>query len=67
MNKRKKNKNKNNITQKMTRAIGIGKGGAKRHRKVLRNSILDITKNSIKRIARRGGVRCISGEVYEDI
>ncbi|KAH9952278.1 histone-fold-containing protein [Russula compacta] len=35
---------------------GLGKGGAKRHRKVLRDNIQGITKPAIRRLARRGGV-----------
>ena len=38
---------------------GLGKGGAKRHRKVLR-SIDGITKPAIRRLARRGGVKRVS-------
>ncbi|KAM6065057.1 LOW QUALITY PROTEIN: histone H4-like [Theristicus caerulescens] len=45
---------------------GLGKGGAKRHRKVLHNNIQDITKPAIRRLARRGGVKCISGLIYEE-
>ena len=45
---------------------GLGKGGAKRHRKVLRDSIQYITKTNIRRLARRGGVKRISGLIYED-
>ena len=32
-------------------------GGAKRHRKVLRDNIQGITKPAIRRLARRGGVK----------
>ena len=39
----------------------MGKGGAKRHRKVLRDNIQGITKPAIRRLARRGGVKRISG------
>ena len=35
---------------------GLGKGGAKRHRKVLRDNIQGITKPAIRRLARRGGL-----------
>uniref|UniRef100_A0A4W6FUE8 Histone H4 n=1 Tax=Lates calcarifer TaxID=8187 RepID=A0A4W6FUE8_LATCA len=35
-------------------------GGAKRHRKVLRDNIQGITKPAIRRLARRGGVKRIS-------
>eukprot|EP00634_Sargassococcus_sp_CCMP2135_P000539 CAMPEP_0198674782 /NCGR_PEP_ID=MMETSP1467-20131203/98087_1 /TAXON_ID=1462469 /ORGANISM="unid. sp., Strain CCMP2135" /LENGTH=103 /DNA_ID=CAMNT_0044411683 /DNA_START=43 /DNA_END=354 /DNA_ORIENTATION=- len=45
---------------------GLGKGGAKRHRKVLRENIQGITKPAIRRLARRGGVKRISGLVYEE-
>jgi hypothetical protein len=60
---------------------GLGKGGAKRHRKVLRDNIQyvflclylvrtwlisrGITKPAIRRLARRGGVKRISGLIYE--
>jgi histone H4 len=47
-------------------AKGLGKGGAKRHRKVLRDNIQGITKNAIRRLARRGGVKRISGLIYEE-
>ena len=72
---------------------GLGKGGAKRHRKVLRDQIHGITKvfsvslrrvtkpfinhklpytlsflpqPAIRRLARRGGVKRISGTIYEE-
>ena len=40
--------------------------GAKRHRKVLRDNIQGITKPAIRRLARRGGVKRISGLIYEE-
>ena len=49
-----------------------GKGGkglgckAKRHRKVLRDNIQGVTKPAIRRLARRGGVKRISGLIYEE-
>ncbi|KAI1347547.1 histone-fold-containing protein [Xylaria sp. FL0043] len=43
-----------------------GKGGIKRHRKILRDNILGITKPAIRRLARRGGVKRISAAIYED-
>ena len=46
---------------------GLGKGGAKRHRKVLRDNIQGITKPAIRRLARRGGVKRISGLIYEAV
>ncbi|UKJ89870.2 histone H4 [Theileria orientalis] len=46
---------------------GLGKGGAKRHRKVLRDNIQGVTKPAIRRLARRGGVKRISGLIYEEV
>lgn len=43
----------------------VGKGGT-RYRKVLRESIQGITKPAIRRLARRGGVKRISGLIYEE-
>merc|ERR1711862_1046387 len=45
---------------------GLGKGGAKRHRKVLRDNIQGITKPAIRRLARRGGVKRIAGTIYDE-
>ena len=61
---------------------GLGKGGATRHRKVLRDNIQvcnwyhiqlskavpcqGITKPAIRRLTRRGGVKRISGLIYEE-
>eukprot|EP00924_Labyrinthula_sp_SR-Ha-C_P009796 maker-scaffold_117-snap-gene-0.16-mRNA-1 protein AED:0.11 eAED:0.11 QI:0/0/0.5/0.5/0/0/2/28/140 len=45
---------------------GLGKGGTKRHRKILRDNIQGITKPAIRRLARRGGVKRISGLIYEE-
>ena len=46
-----------------------GKGNthraALRHRKILRGSIDGVTKPAIRRLARRGGVKRISGLIYE--
>ncbi len=47
-------------------AKGLGMGGAKRHRKVLRDNIQGVTKPAIRRLARRGGVKRISGMIYEE-
>ena len=44
-----------------------GKGGAKRHRKGTRENIQGITKPAIRRLARRGGVKRISGDIYEEV
>lgn len=45
---------------------GLGKGGSKRHRMFLRDNIQGITKPAIRRLARRGGVKRISGLIYEE-
>ena len=41
---------------------GLGKGGAKRHKKILRKNTRGITKPT-----KRGGVKLISGLNYEEI
>lgn len=46
---------------------GLGKGGAKRHRKTLRDNIQGITKPAIRRLARRGGVKRISAMIYDEV
>jgi histone H4 len=46
---------------------GLGKGGAKRHRKILRDNIQGITKPAIRRLARRGGVKRISASTFHDL
>jgi len=45
---------------------GLGLGGAKRHRKILRDNIQGITKPAIRRLCRRGGVKRISGLIYDE-
>ena len=45
---------------------GLGKSGAKRHRKMLRDNMNGISKPAIRRLARRGGVKRISGLIYEE-
>ena len=45
---------------------GLGMGGAMRHRKLLRGSIYGITKPAIRRLARRAGVKRISGFIYDE-
>ncbi|CAH0391612.1 unnamed protein product [Bemisia tabaci] len=54
------------VVYALKRGKGLGKGGAKRHRKVLRDNIQGITKPAIRRLARRGGVKRISGLIYEE-
>merc|ERR1712000_42629 len=46
---------------------GLGKGGAKRHRRILRDNVQGITKPCIRRLARRGGVKRLSGFIYEEV
>jgi histone H3/H4 len=48
-------------------AKGLGKGGAKRHKKVLRDKLQGITKPAIRRLCRRGGVKRISAGIYKEI
>ena len=60
------NTNNNNMSGRGKGGKGLGKGGAKRHRKVLRDNIQGITKPAIRRLARRGGVKRISGLIYEE-
>ena len=45
---------------------GLGKGGEKRHRKLMSDHILGITKRAIRSLARRGGVKRISGLIYDE-
>ena len=46
---------------------GLGKGGAKRFRKgANKGNISGITKPAIRRLARRGGVKRISGQIYDE-
>uniref|UniRef100_A0A673BH89 Histone H4 n=2 Tax=Sphaeramia orbicularis TaxID=375764 RepID=A0A673BH89_9TELE len=52
--------------KKERKGKGIGKGGAKRHRKVLRDNIQDITKPTVRCLARCGGVKLISSLIYEE-
>jgi histone H3/H4 len=42
-------------------------GGAQRHRRILRDNIAGLTKPALKRILRRGGVKRISGLIYEEL
>ena len=44
----------------------VGMWGTFRHRMVLRDAVQSITKQDIRRLARRGGVKRISGLVYEE-
>jgi histone H4 len=46
--------------------IGKGKSGAKRHAKIQVENIQGITKPAIRRMARRGGVKRLSGLIYDE-
>jgi histone H4 len=46
---------------------GIGNGGVKRNRRKNRDIVEGITKPAIRRLARRGGVKRISGLVYGEM
>ena len=53
-------------------ATGKKSGNAKgssnnRQKKVLRENLKSVTKGAIRRLARRGGVKRISAEVYEEV
>jgi histone H4 len=48
------------------RASRGSKDGALRHRRILCDNIQGITKPALRRLARRGGVKRISGLVYEE-
>lgn len=55
-------------TTKTTKSKGEQEGGARRHRNrpKLRDNIQGITKADIRRLSRRGGVKRISGLIYEE-
>ena len=47
---------------------GLGKGGAKRFRSKGKGGLVTgISKPSIRRLARRGGVKRISGNIYDEV
>ena len=46
---------------------GEAKGSNKRQKKVLAENIKSISKGSIRRLARRGGVKRTSSELYEEV
>lgn len=50
---------------------GLGKGGkglgsARRHQKKLHDNIHGVSKPAIRRLARRGGVKRISSQIYDE-
>ncbi|KAF7193272.1 Histone H4 [Pseudocercospora fuligena] len=48
------------------RGLGQGLKTLKRHRKTLRDNMQGVTRGDIRRLARRGGVKRISGTIYEE-
>lgn len=46
---------------------GLGKGYVKRRKKPMRDNLHGITKPAIRRLARRGGVKRISGKIYDEV
>ncbi|KAI5362932.1 Putative histone H4, transcription factor CBF/NF-Y/archaeal histone domain, histone-fold [Septoria linicola] len=46
---------------------GLGRSTLKRHRKILKDNIQGITKPAIRRLARRGGVKRISQDIYQRV
>lgn len=44
---------------------GLGKAGTKRHRKALKEPVNGISKAALRKLARRGGVKRISGLIYD--
>ena len=44
---------------------GLGKMSAMRHRKIMRDSVQGITKPAVRRLARRAGVKRMSGLIYQ--
>lgn len=53
---------------KGSKGLGLGRSKtAKRRRRILRDKNQGITKGDIRRMAHRGGVKCISGLIYGDV
>jgi histone H4 len=46
---------------------GIGQGGSRRHRRVLRDNIQGLKKASMQRMAHKAGVFSLSGMCYEEL
>jgi histone H4 len=44
---------------------GLGKGGSKRHPRIIRDNAMGISRSSIRRLARRAGVVRMSALVYD--
>eukprot|EP00331_Platyophrya_macrostoma_P012580 CAMPEP_0176431678 /NCGR_PEP_ID=MMETSP0127-20121128/14944_1 /TAXON_ID=938130 /ORGANISM="Platyophrya macrostoma, Strain WH" /LENGTH=101 /DNA_ID=CAMNT_0017813709 /DNA_START=89 /DNA_END=394 /DNA_ORIENTATION=+ len=54
------------MTKAKTSAGSKG-SSTKRQKKVLRENVKSITKGAIRRLARRGGVKRIAAEVYDEV
>ncbi|RMZ88979.1 hypothetical protein DV736_g3792, partial [Chaetothyriales sp. CBS 134916] len=48
------------------KGVGIGNVFRRRHRKLSRDNILAISKGSIRKLARRGGIRRIQWQIYDE-
>ncbi|KAK5696676.1 Histone H4 [Elasticomyces elasticus] len=46
--------------------LGFGRKTLKRHKKIMRDNLQGVSKGDIRRLARRGGVKRISGMLYQD-
>eukprot|EP00759_Apiculatamorpha_spiralis_P037961 PhF_6_TR37522/c2_g1_i3/m.55479/K11254/H4; histone H4 len=55
------------MAKKSTGSQGKSAPGTKRQKKALKENIRGITKPAIRRLARRGGVKRISGIMYEEV
>jgi len=68
-NNKKDNNQLSRVKVPLRHGLGLGKNGKKssKHRKILRDSIDGITKNDIRRLARRGGVKRISLSSYDAV
>ena len=56
----------NNMSGRGKGGKGLGKGGGDRHRKTFKEAITGVTKPALRRLARRGGVKRISGQIYHE-
>jgi len=53
-------------SQRRSGGLGLGKGvTSRRHIRVQKDTILSITKGDLRRLARRGGVKRISADIYD--
>lgn len=51
----------------MAKGKSAAKSSTKRMKKTVSSGVAGVTRGSIRRLARRGGVKRISGAVYEDV